>query len=501
MIAGSIHRAQLLQAAELLDEILACRGPADRLTERYFRARRRMGGRDRAFVAETVFGVLHRRRQLDTVIAAACMAPQFVPQSVATDGGGILGPRPPTPSPYGEEKRGRSSGAGEAADSPPPFAERGREGEVAAWRLSPGLAYALAHVVAFGGWTTEALAQRGFAEAGAALAAHLGAARDPALPFAVRANLPDWLAGRLLAELGEAEAWALAKALHQPAPLDLRVNPLRATRETAAEALAEAGFAVELARYSPAGLRCQGRKPLQSTRPFREGWIEVQDEGSQLVSLLLEPRRGQRLADFCAGAGGKSLHLAVLLENAGSVEAFDVSARRLAALRQRLRRARLDNIRARRISGEEDLLLGRFAGKMAAVLVDAPCSGTGTIRRNPDILWRPIDLDELAATQRRILAAAARLVQPGGRLVYVTCSLVRQENEEVVESFLAEHREFRVLPAGEILRRQGVAIEGAETAEGHFRLLPHRHHTDGFRAAVLERSGARGGPGGARPDG
>ena len=482
-----IHRAQLEQAAELLTEILAAQSPADRLMERYFRLHRNMGARDRAFVAEAVYGVLHRRRQLDALLAAARWAPPLPPQ---IGPGGAASSAPPHPPQIGP--------GDEPGSALPPPPESGPGGEHAAAvqlhssggpgpERETGLGYVLAYVLAVGGWSAGALAQRGFPREEAALLPHVGAARDPALPFAVRANLPDWLAGRLVAELGEPEAAALASALHQPATLDLRVNALRATREAALEALLAAGFAAEPTPYSPVGLRARGRKPLQSLPAFRDGWFEVQDEGSQLVSLLLEPRRGQKLADFCAGAGGKSLHLAALLENRGSVDAFDISKRRLQGLRDRLRRAGLDNIRMRWIASEEDPFLARYEGRMDGVLVDAPCSGTGTIRRNPDILWRAIDLEALAAAQGRILAAAAKLVAPGGRLVYATCSLVREENEGVVESFLAAHEAFRLVPAGEVLARQGIALGDAVTKQGLLRLMPHRHHTDGFRAAVMQR--------------
>jgi 16S rRNA (cytosine967-C5)-methyltransferase len=210
----------------------------------------------------------------------------------------------------------------------------------------------------------------------------------------------------------------------------------------------------------------------------------VQDEGSQLLSLLLEPKRQEMVVDFCAGAGGKALHLAALMANTGSVYAFDVSARRLERLKPRLARAGVDNVRRVVIRDERDDRVQRLAGKIDRVLVDAPCSGTGTLRRNPDIKWRALDVQKLAAVQCAILASASTLLKPGGRLVYATCSLLREENEDVVAGFLATHPDFVIVPAAEVLARRHVAL----IPDSEFlRLLPHRHRTDGFFAAVLER--------------
>jgi 16S rRNA (cytosine967-C5)-methyltransferase len=448
---GSIHRAQLFQAAELLAPILAGEGPADRLMEHYFRAHRNMGKRDRGFVADAVYGVQHRRRKIEWALAGT-------EGPVETLGGQG---RPPHPPVFG--------GAGALVEP-------------------TGLAHVLAWLTGFGGWSAADLQELGFGEAGAALAARWESFDEGAVAFAVRADLPDELAARLVGEFGEAEAASLARGLHEPASLDLRVNGLRATREQAAARLAEDGFAAEPTPFSPDGLRCRGRKPLQATGAFREGWIEVQDEGSQLIGVLADPKPGERVADFCAGAGGKTLHLATRMQNRGGVFAFDVSAKRLKALRERLRRAHLDNIRLSEIADESDPHLERYRGSMARVLVDAPCSNTGTARRNPDALWRPLDLEALTALQSRILAAASRLVAPGGRLVYATCSLLREETEDVVGTFLASNSEFRIVHAGSILESKGIDISGAVTAEGYLRLLPHLHRTDGFRAAVLERA-------------
>ncbi len=335
------------------------------------------------------------------------------------------------------------------------------------------------------GYSARALEEAGFPGDGRALAERVRTLDETALPFAVRADLPDWLGERLRAQLGDDETLALARALNQPAPLDLRANTLKAGRDELRARLAEEGFPTEPTPYSPVGLRRAQRVPLFHTNCFRQGLFEVQDEGSQLLSLLLEPRRHEMVVDFCAGAGGKTLQLGALMANTGTVYAFDVSARRLSKLKPRLKRSGLQNVRTTVIAHERDDRVRRLAGKIDRVLVDAPCSGIGTLRRNPDIKWRALDLAALAGVQQRILAAAAALLKPGGRLVYATCSLLREENEDIVQDFLSSHPDFKALPAGEILARRQVPLTTTDEA---LRLYPHRHHTDGFYAVALERA-------------
>ncbi len=334
------------------------------------------------------------------------------------------------------------------------------------------------------GYSARALEEAGFTGDGRALAERVRTLDETTLPFAVQTDLPDWLGERLRAQLGDDETLALARALNQPATLDLRANTLKAGRDELRARLAEEGFPTEPTPYSPVGLRRAQRVPLFQTKCFQQGLFEVQDEGSQLLSLLLEPRRHEMVVDFCAGAGGKTLHLGALMANTGTVYAFDVSSRRLSKFKPRLKRAGLQNVRMTVIAHERDDRVRRLHGKINRVLVDAPCSGVGTLRRNPDIKWRTLNLPELVDTQKRILAAAAQLVKPGGRLVYATCSLLREENEEIIEGFLAAHADFCIVPAGEILARRHIPLEMPEPA---LRLLPHRHHTDGFYAVALER--------------
>ena len=228
-------------------------------------------------------------------------------------------------------------------------------------------------------------------------------------------------------------------------------------------------------------------KPALNKHPmFLDGAVEVQDEGSQILGMLVEPRRGEMVVDFCAGAGGKTLQMGAAMNSSGRLYAFDVSDKRLANLAPRLKRSGLSNVFPQRISGENDAKVKRLRGKIDRVLVDAPCTGLGTLRRNPDLKSRQTDegLAELNAKQRAILAAAAALVKPGGRLVYGTCSLLTEENEDIVDEFLARHADFHLVPAGDVLKRQGITIPG--TGE-YLRLYPHVHDTDGFFAAVMER--------------
>ncbi|HNJ75727.1 MAG TPA: RsmB/NOP family class I SAM-dependent RNA methyltransferase [Azospira sp.] len=312
------------------------------------------------------------------------------------------------------------------------------------------------------------------------------AAKTDEWPSAVRCDFPDWLFERLAPRFpGEIEA--LAAALNRPAPLDLRVNPMKTTREAVLRQLASDHIAAEACRYSPLGIRLE-EKPALSKHPlFVDGSIEVQDEGSQLLGYLVAPKRGEMVADFCAGAGGKTLLLGALMRSTGRLYAFDVAEKRLANLKPRLARSGLSNVHPVRIESENDQKVKRLAGKLDRVLVDAPCSGLGTLRRNPDLKWRqsPESVEELVAKQTAILASASRLVKPGGRLVYATCSLLTEENDAVVEAFLAAHPDFRALPAGEQLQRQDIELPLTGDA---LRLLPHLHGSDGFFAMAMERA-------------
>lgn len=334
------------------------------------------------------------------------------------------------------------------------------------------------------GLSGRALAEAGYPGDASALAERVRTLDRAQLPLAVAANLPDWLADKLVALLGEEQTRALADALNTAAPVDLRVNTFKARREQVQASLAAEGFETTPTPYSPIGLRRRDRSPLFKTAAFAEGLFEVQDEGSQLISLLVEAKRRESVVDFCAGAGGKTLHLGAAMANTGTVYALDNAEWRLEKIKPRLKRSGLQNVRTIAIRDEHDARVKRLAGKMDRVLVDAPCSGTGTLRRNPDIKWRAIDLERINASQASILAAASTLVKPGGRLVYATCSVLREENEDVVERFLDSHPEFTVVPVNGIFERREVCLR---TDGPYMRLYPHIHDTDGFFAAVLER--------------
>ena len=304
-----------------------------------------------------------------------------------------------------------------------------------------------------------------------------------------RHNLPEWLVAPLKEQLGD-EFWQLVAALDQPAPLDLRVNTLADKREDVRRELELAGIRARPTPYSPWGLRVDGKPAINKLDAFARGAVEVQDEGSQLLALLLDARRGEMVVDFCAGAGGKTLALGAAMRNTGRLYAFDTSAHRLDALKPRLARSKLSNVFPAAIANERDERVKRLAGKIDRVIVDAPCSGLGTLRRNPDLKWRqsPQAVQEMTAKQAAILESAARLLKPGGRLVYATCSLLPQENESIAAAFSAAHSAFTPLAAGELLAQLKVADAASLCAGGegqqYLRLWPHRHATDGFFAAV-----------------
>jgi 16S rRNA (cytosine967-C5)-methyltransferase len=324
----------------------------------------------------------------------------------------------------------------------------------------------------------------------AASSADFAAIDRAPLPVPLRHNLPDWLADALRAQLGdEREFAALADALLAPAPLDLRANLLRGKRDAAQAALRAAGVDAQPTPYSPWGLRVVGKPSLAKLPPYQHGDVEVQDEGSQLLALLVDARRQQMVVDFCAGAGGKTLALGAAMRDSGRLYAFDTAAHRLDALKPRLQRSGLTNVHAVRVDDERDERIARLRGKVDRVLVDAPCSGLGTLRRNPDLKWRQTSdaIARFGAQQRAILDAAAVLLKPGGRLVYATCSLLVEENEAVARDFSAAQPGFAALPADEALRQARVPQAGGLTHDGYLRLWPQRHGTDGFFAALWER--------------
>jgi 16S rRNA (cytosine967-C5)-methyltransferase len=414
-----MHKKLLDSATEALGQILKLEHPADTVLSSYFRQFPALGQSERGFIAEAVFGVLRHKRVLDHV----------------TDNGN-------------------------------------------ARRLL------LAWLVRFSGSQVGELAS----VLKASEAESLQAIRDAdveGLPLGVRAELPDWVLERLQVRLSDAEILALGSALQQAAPLDLRVNTVKTDRDAVLAELKSRGVPAAATRYSPVGVRLAGKPAINRDPLFTGGAVEVQDEGSQLIGYLMAPTRHDLVVDFCAGAGGKSLMLGALMNSQGRVYAFDISPTRLARLKPRLKRSGLSNLHPHLLRNEHDSKVKRLAGKIDRVLVDAPCSGLGTVRRNPDLKFRqsPASVVEMRAKQASILRAAATLVKPGGRLVYATCSLLSEENEDIVASFLGDHPEFSALNCSELLKQHGIAAEAGE----YLRLWPHVHGTDGFFAAVMER--------------
>ncbi|MFA6120981.1 MAG: RsmB/NOP family class I SAM-dependent RNA methyltransferase [Sideroxydans sp.] len=307
-----------------------------------------------------------------------------------------------------------------------------------------------------------------------------------ALPLSIRAELPDWIVEKLRAYHSDAEILEIGRSMQQVAPLDLRVNTLLAGRDEVLQALQSEGMDAKATPYSPMGIRLKYKPALNKHALFLTGKFEVQDEGSQLLGLMLSPKRNDMVVDFCAGAGGKTLMLGAMMNSQGRLYAWDISEKRLTNLKPRLKRSGLSNVQPQLIAHENDAKVKRLAGKIDRVLVDAPCSGLGTLRRNPDLKYRQSvqSVAELNVKQAAILASAARLLKKGGRLVYATCSLLQEENQAIVQAFLAAHPDYTLLPAGDVLKQHHIDMPMGD----YLQLTPQQHNTDGFFAAVLERS-------------
>jgi 16S rRNA (cytosine967-C5)-methyltransferase len=308
-----------------------------------------------------------------------------------------------------------------------------------------------------------------------------------------RHNLPEWLVQPLKDQLGD-EFWPLVNSLNLGAGLDLRVNTFKAKRTDVQKALQLSGIKAVATPYSPWGLRIAGKPALNKHEAFVRGDFEVQDEGSQLLAMLVDAKRGEMVVDFCAGAGGKTLALGASMRSTGRLYAFDTSAGRLDSFKPRMARSGLSNVHPAAIAHERDDRVKRLTGKIDRVLVDAPCTGMGTLRRNPDLKWRQNEkaVEEMAVKQTAILQSAARLVKAGGRLVYATCSVLPQENEAIALAFSAANPDFEPLQVADILTELKVEnastlCAGGETGHLYLRLWPHRHTTDGFFAAVWQK--------------
>ncbi|HJV86839.1 MAG TPA: RsmB/NOP family class I SAM-dependent RNA methyltransferase [Noviherbaspirillum sp.] len=414
-----LHPAVVNHAEQVLREVLRFTGPADVILSHYFREHPKLGSRERNAVAEGIYAVLRNK------LAYASFA---------------------------------ESGFGPAMRR----------------LVLLGLADAVG---------ADSLA--GLAQEEADWLHRIAQIERHSLPAALRANLPAWLYDKLVARDGEAATLQLAEALNRSAPLDLRVNALKAKREDVIAELSTAPIECEPTPYAPLGIRIRKKPALQNLPLFKSGAIEVQDEGSQLLAQIVGAKRGEMVVDFCAGAGGKTLALGAAMRNTGRLYAFDVSDKRLAKLKPRLARSGLSNVYPVVIAHENDAKVKRLVAKIDRVLVDAPCSGLGTLRRNPDMKWRqtPESVLELNAKQAAILSSAARLLKPGGRLVYATCSLLDEENEAIAAQFLEAHPDFSLVPMKDVLAEQKIPLE----MQDYLKLMPHLHQTDGFFAAVFER--------------
>ncbi|HUB49854.1 MAG TPA: RsmB/NOP family class I SAM-dependent RNA methyltransferase [Acetobacteraceae bacterium] len=448
--------ARIAAAIELLAAIEADRArPADAIANDWFRARRFIGSGDRRAVSERVWHVLRHYRRLGWWLGRHVKAPPPPGLGPLCD-----------PSPHGERE---------------PFAHSPRL-RIAASLLLEGSGLPAITALFSGG--RFAPAPLDAAEQAVLRPLETHTIGHPAMPDAVRLEIPDWLYPQLAARFGNATQAEL-EALLQPAPLDLRANLLKATRTEAEAVLAAEGLRAVPTRFSPWGLRLDGRRPVTAGPAFQSGLVEIQDEGSQLVAALVDAHPGQRVCDYCAGAGGKTLALAAVMENRGHLLACDTAAARLDNAGRRLRRAGVGNVE-RHLLEPGDKWAKRRAGSFDRVLIDAPCTGTGTWRRNPDARQRLSegDLAELLDRQATILDAAAPLVRMRGRLVYATCSLLEAENEAQVTRFLARHAGFSMVPLA-----RAWPLQIPPPCEGDvLSLTPARHGTDGFFAAVLERT-------------
>lgn len=436
---GSPQQALLLQA---LEEALTLKAPADSVLRRFFRSHAELGRRDRGVIAETVFDVLrHRRRYAHFAEAGdGSFALRLAWLSLA--------------------RRGRI----DAGDILSRTDERG-------WPLG--------------------LPRPGEREAAWLVRAQTTAVST--LSPAVALSLPDHLYGALVSRYGAAEAQALGQSLLEPAPLQLRANALKTDARALAARLAAEGVTASIRDDIPGALEVSDHPALERSAAFAAGEFEVQDAGSQLLALLVGARRGQTVMDFCAGAGGKTLALAAAMQSTGQVYACDVSIARLQRLRPRLVRSGASNVQPFAIDSLSDPKLGRLARRVDAVLVDAPCTGSGTLRRNPDLKWRmgALDVQRLVAEQREILKTAAMLVKPGGVLVYATCSLHAEENEAQAQWFEHGHPEFEREDAAAVLKTAGARLSEDAFRERALALVPHRHGTDAFYGIRWRLTGNR----------
>ncbi|MFA6456032.1 MAG: methyltransferase domain-containing protein [Bacteroidota bacterium] len=414
---------------ELYSEVIVSLKPADRHIDYFFRARKYLGSKDRRFIAETVYGMLRHKKRIEWILAEAQKGSDHRYRCAAY----LLFEKKVTPEDLSTE-----------IDLPTD--------------------------------DITAIARQ--------------AAVEPALSSGIETtattySLQEWMVKEWTLQFGVETVGPLCATLNAQAPMTIRVNTIKTSREECQRILQGEGLETDLAEYSPMGLHLKRRTNLFQLKAFKDGLFEVQDEGSQLLALLVDPKPGAKVIDACAGAGGKALAMAAIMKNRGEIFALDTHSFRLEELRKRIRRSGVDSIRAKVIQVGE--VIESLSGTADVVLVDAPCTGTGTIRRNPGMKWTVTEemVEELHAKQSAILSLNARYVKPGGRLVYATCSLMKHENDDVVERFLTDHSEFEIVPPGSVLERYHLAHLAPNK---YFQLLPQRNNTDGFFAAVMKRT-------------
>jgi 16S rRNA (cytosine967-C5)-methyltransferase len=434
--------ARIQAAIELLDQILISwqsekRFPADKQLELYFKSHRYIGSKDRGAIAELIYWVLRHKASLEWWLVKRLKADIHARAIVLT---ALMLRKDYEPA--------------------------------ALAALTQDSQYALPSLSAPEKSRCEILYKEN--------------SEHPDMPMHVRLNYPEWM-HPLLKESFGADLETAMSALNAQAPTDLRVNTLKTTRDELMQRLREEGFETTPTPTSPIGLRLAKRAPIFTSKCFKEGHFEMQDEGSQIVSLLVDAEPGQRVIDFCAGAGGKTLAIAAMMKNKGRILAWDTSEKRLSQLAPRLRRAGVDTVQTHVIESENDAFIKRHKSTADRVLVDAPCSGSGTWRRNPDLKWRftKKDLENVVKVQQLILLSATRLVKPGGRLVYVTCSIFKGENERQIEWLLKNVNNFRVVCARKIWDKSNSVSKTDEVS--YLSVTPHQDGVDGFFAAVLER--------------
>lgn len=430
--------AQLQATIELLDEIAETHYPADRIMAGYFKQRRYIGSKDKAAISENLYTVLRNRLSFEYILNSKDLgvhSRMLVALLLKMDDGDLY-------NTFNGEKY-----------SPK--------------RLRPG--------------QLERFDELDLNVIGTA-------------PLHVRLNVPEWVAPKLESALGDRFEAEMA-ATNQRAATDIRVNTLQSTVEQVEHALSSVGYVAHRTKLSPWGIRFESRVALFGLKAFKQGWFEIQDEGSQLLALLSDVKAGNKVVDFCAGAGGKTLALAAMMENKGSIYACDVHTKRLEQLSKRAKRAGVHNVRTHVLSSENDKWVKQHKGIADVVLIDAPCTGTGTWRRSPDSRWNLTQesLDNLVALQQSILQSAQRLVKPGGRLLYATCSLLEEENEQQVAKFLGENESFSAedfeLPPSMLDNSDQFQLKGHQ-----LRTFPAMTGTDGFFVASLRKqAGDEGG--------